>query len=101
MKTGINAWCFPPDLEAEDIFLKAKELGFEGVELNLEDKSPNIFHMDSTKQEIEEVCEKAEAYGIQLYSISTDLLWKYPLTSEDQEIRQQGLFSRKENAHHR
>ncbi|UOQ45444.1 sugar phosphate isomerase/epimerase [Halobacillus salinarum] len=90
MKKGINAWCFPPELDAEGIFSLAEKLKYDGVELNLEDKAPGIFTMETSEEEILNVKSIADRHGMSIYSISTDLLWKYPLTANDEHTRLQG-----------
>ncbi|MFG6120964.1 sugar phosphate isomerase/epimerase family protein [Thalassobacillus sp. B23F22_16] len=91
MKKGINAWCFPEEWDADKLFRTAKELGFRGMELNVEEKEGSIFTLDTTEEEVRRVIETASKYGIEIFSISTAMLWKFPLTSENRDTRQEGI----------
>ncbi|MFG6114849.1 sugar phosphate isomerase/epimerase family protein [Halobacillus sp. MO56] len=91
MKKGINAWCFPDGWDANTLITKSKELGFTGIELNLEEKENAIFTMESNEEEVRRIVEIADKHDIKIFSISTDMLWKYPLTSEIEETRQKGM----------
>lgn len=84
MKKGISIWSFQePSLQR--CFQLAKEAGFDGVELSLSDSGP--LRLDSTTEEIKAILDMARREGIALYSIATDLCWKYSLTDNDPEIR--------------
>lgn len=91
MKKGINAWCFPDGLEADSLFKKAKKLGFNGIELNVEEKEDAIFTLESTTEEVGHIKETAVQYDMEIFSISTDMLWKYPLSSESEGTRHKGI----------
>ncbi|MBM7551585.1 sugar phosphate isomerase/epimerase family protein [Thalassobacillus pellis] len=91
MNKGINAWCFPDGLHAEEIIKKAKASGFKGIEFNVEEKEDAILKLDSTEEEVMNIKETAGKYDIDIFSISTDMLWKYPLTSENKAVRQKGM----------
>jgi hexulose-6-phosphate isomerase len=91
MKKGVNAWCFPSYLGAADLFKRAKELGFSGIELNLSDQSDSILHLGSNEEEINQIAMLAKQNDLELVGISTDLLWKYPLTDNSEEIRNKGI----------
>lgn len=91
MKKGINAWCFPEDIDKETLFTKVRDLGFEGIELNISDNNRSILHMNSTDEEIRNLKESAQLFGIKISGISTDLLWKYPLTSYKSDLHAKGM----------
>jgi L-ribulose-5-phosphate 3-epimerase len=91
LKKGINAWCFPEDIDVKTLFNKVKDLGFGGIELNVSENNRSILHMNSTKEEINNLKEYAQLFGIEILGISTDLLWKYPLTSNKREVRIIGM----------
>ena len=86
MKKGISIWSFQKQTLSET-FRQAKLAGYEGVELSL-DASGEIC-MDSTQKEIEQIKSQADAAGVSLYSIATNLHWEYSLTSNDPTIREQ------------
>ncbi len=85
MKKGISIWSFAePDLKK--CFELAKDAGFDGVEVALDEKGP--VSLESTKEEILEVKKIAEEAGIELYSVASGLYWTYNYTSDKEENRQ-------------
>ena len=87
MKKGISIWTFS-DRSPESCFALAKKHGFDGVEVGLGGVGP--LRYDSTKEEIIAYKKAAESYGLSFYSLVCDDCWKYPLTSDLPEIRQNG-----------
>ncbi|KZE54651.1 xylulose 5-phosphate 3-epimerase [Brevibacillus parabrevis] len=87
---GINAWCFPKESRVEHIFQQAKEYGYKGVELNL-DEGDAPLHLEMTEGELTKLAQLARDHGLELPSVSTALLWKYPLTHNDAEVREKGI----------
>jgi L-ribulose-5-phosphate 3-epimerase len=90
MKKGVNAWCFPDQTEVNDLFQSAAKLGFDGVELNLSEEQNAVLSFTAMKEELDQVVRAADQHSLALPSISTDLLWKYPLTDNDEAVRQKG-----------
>ncbi|GEC92826.1 MULTISPECIES: sugar phosphate isomerase/epimerase family protein [Brevibacillus] len=87
---GINAWCFPKETSVQEMFRQAKANGYQGVELNL-DEGDAPFHLEMTKQEMKQLADGARELNLELPSVSTALLWKYPLTHNEEAIREQGI----------
>jgi len=87
MKKGINRWAFGKSSVKESI-RKAKEIGFESIELNLEEEGEII--LASQEKELSEIKKFAEDAGLEISSILAALLWKYPLTSEDKATAEKG-----------
>ncbi|MFG0212379.1 sugar phosphate isomerase/epimerase family protein [Brevibacillus porteri] len=87
---GINAWCFPKETSVQEMFRQAKAHGYQGVELNL-DEGDTPFHLEMTEQELKGLADEARELGLELPSVSTALLWKYPLTHNEEAIREQGI----------
>lgn len=87
MKKGISIWAFS-DRDPKSCFSLAKKYGFDGVEVGLGESGP--LRYDSTAEEIKEYRNIAESYGISFYSLVCDDCWKYPLTSEQPEVRKKG-----------
>lgn len=83
MKKGINIWSFPRQ-SLEENFKLAKEKGFCGVELGLDENNGEI-NMSSTKEDMEKVKALADKYGIELFSVATTVHWNYWLTSSDEK----------------
>lgn len=90
MLKGINQWCYPEGTSLEDVFSYSKEAGFDAVELNLYDSDGIGLTMDTTIGEAEAMANLADSYGLQLRSLSTGLLWKSPLSSTNESVREQG-----------
>ena len=91
MLKGINQWCYPEGTPIEKVFEYSKNAGFDAVELNLNEAGDVGITSESTREEVEEIAALATSYGLQLRSLSTSQLWKTPLSSPDENIRQQGI----------
>ncbi len=87
MKKGINRWAFGKSNVKESIS-KAKEIGFESIELDLE--AEGEITLASQEKELSEIKRFAEDTGLEISSILAALLWKYPLTSEDKATAEKG-----------
>lgn len=81
MKKGISIWSFPP-LPLKDTFALAKDAGFEGVEVALDENAGEI-NLSTTAAQLKQVKQQATDAGIQLYSVASGLYWSYWLCSED------------------
>lgn len=86
MKKGINIWSFPGDLTIPESMAVAKDAGFEGIELSLNENGP--LSLESNEAEIKEIRKIAEDTGIALTSLASGLYWDYSLTSGKSEIRE-------------
>lgn len=91
MLKGINQWCYPSQTPLEKVFEYSRDAGFDAVELNLSDVGNIGLTVATTKEEALKIKALASQNSIQLRSLSTALLWKYPLSSPDEHIRQQGI----------
>ena len=81
MKKGISIWSFPP-LSLKEAFALAKDAGFEGVEVAL-DEAVGEITLTSTDAQLQQVKKQADDAGIRLYSVASGLYWNYWLCSED------------------
>ncbi len=92
MKKSINYWSFPgvlagkPDFELRKCMKLAKDAGFDGIELALEEKGE--INLNSSCQDIDKIVEMSKEVGIELSSLATGLLWDYSLTSSEAKIRE-------------
>ena len=86
MKKGISIWSFPAGTLKES-FLLAKDAGFDGVEVALDEGAGEIT-LTSTEKDLLEIKKQAEDAGIQLYSVASGLYWSYFLNDEDEAARQ-------------
>ena len=80
MKKGISIWSFPP-LALKDAFALAKDAGFEGVEVALDEGAGEIT-LSTTEAQLLQVKQQAQDAGIQLYSVASGLYWSYWLCSD-------------------
>ncbi|WHZ59196.1 sugar phosphate isomerase/epimerase family protein [Metabacillus hrfriensis] len=90
MLKGINQWCYPDGTSLEKIFEYSYESGFEAVELNVYEEGGIGLTMETAAQEAAAIVKMAEKYGLKLPSLSTGLLWKAPLSSPDENVREKG-----------
>lgn len=94
MKKSINAWAFSDEMTFEDIFKKAKEYGFEAIELNVDAVGANkhSFNYDSTDADFNKVIALTKEYGIEVQSVSTGLYWSTgAFASENQAKKDEAI----------
>jgi len=88
MKRGVNAWCFPGNFGTDTILENAAKIGYDGVELNLDEEGMDPFKM--TEGRAASIRERAEGLGLKLPSLSTGLFWKYDLGNPERQVRERG-----------
>jgi len=86
MKKGVNAWIYPSNFKVEEILRFSSEIGYDGVELNLDEKT-----LKMSKSLRKEIAEKAKSFNLELPSLCTGLFWKYNLASPDEHLRRRGI----------
>ena len=86
MKKGINQWAFAPGTTVSDAMRKAKEAGFDAIELCFDEKGELSF--DSTLNTLARIAATTDAVGIEIAGVATGILWKYSLTSNDGHTRE-------------
>lgn len=86
MKKAINIWSFKEGTSVKECIKLAKEAGFEGIELALNEAGE--VSLESTKEELLEIKAYAKEVGIELPSLATGLYWSYSLTSNDEATRE-------------
>lgn len=89
MKKGINVWSFPQEAGIAENMALAKDAGFDGIELALNETGP--LSLESGKAEIEDVRKRAGELGIELTSLASGLYWDYSLTSSRAETRRKAM----------
>lgn len=72
MKKGISIWSFP-NQSLKESFALAKDAGFEGVEVALDEVGE--ISLTSTEAELAAVKRQAQDCGIELYSVASGLYW--------------------------
>ncbi len=74
MKKGISIWSFPP-APLKESFALAKDAGFEGVEVALDEVGE--IALDTSEKDLLEIKKQAADAGIALYSVACGLYWNY------------------------
>ncbi|WP_339180888.1 sugar phosphate isomerase/epimerase family protein [Oceanobacillus sp. FSL W7-1293] len=90
MLKGINQWCYPEGTSLEKVLEYSKEAGFETVELNVNPSGGIGLTVDSNSDDAKKIKSLIETYDLEIKSISTALLWQFPLSSPDEAVRAQG-----------
>ena len=85
MKKGISIWSFPA-APLRDNFALAKDAGFDGVEVALDEEGE--LSLASTEKELLEIAKMAKDSGIELYSMACGLYWTYWLNADCPNERQ-------------
>lgn len=88
MKKAISIWSFAGKPVKESMIL-AKEAGFDGIELSLDESGPT--GLEATDKDWENIKKTADEIGIALPSLATGLYWSYPFTSDDAAVREKGI----------
>ncbi|SDO28673.1 hexulose-6-phosphate isomerase [Paenibacillus sp. yr247] len=86
MKKGINIWSFPGSLNVEKSIALAKEAGFDGIELALNETGE--LSLESKEAEINKYRQIAEETGTAITSLASGLYWTYSLTSGRSQTRE-------------
>ena len=91
MKKSINLWALPyPDkMTLQECFELCKDAGFDGVEVNYDEKgdlSPKASDAD-----LHAIGEMAKTMGLAISGVCSFLFWPYSLSHEDPKKRQRGL----------
>ena len=93
MKIGLNLWTvlsfgYTGKPSLEEVFEKAKEFGYQGVEFVYDD---NLLHPEKISKEARKSYrEKTEALDLELPSVATGVFWKYNMGSTDEKMREEG-----------
>ncbi|WP_019910632.1 sugar phosphate isomerase/epimerase family protein [Paenibacillus sp. HW567] len=85
MKKGINIWSFKEGTSIAASTRLAKEAGFEGIELSLNETGE--LGLTTTDQEIRSIREQLQEAELEIAGLATGLYWAYPMTSGDLSIR--------------
>ena len=85
MKKGISIWSFP-NQPLKDSFKLAKDAGFDGVEVALDEVGE--IALDTSDEALLEIKRQAHEAGIELYSVASGLYWSYWLNSDCEAERE-------------
>lgn len=89
MKKGINIWSFRADRTIQECARIAKQAGFEGLELSLNETGE--LGLDATDKEVLAIKSMLENEGLEIAGLATGLYWDYAMTSEDESKRQKAI----------
>ncbi|RJX38577.1 sugar phosphate isomerase/epimerase [Paenibacillus pinisoli] len=89
MKKGINIWSFRADRTIQECARIAKQAGFEGLELSLNETGE--LGLDATDKEVVGIKTMLENEGLEIAGLATGLYWDYAMTSEDEKKRQKAI----------
>jgi len=86
-------------MTSHEVFTLASKVGFEGIELNLEEVEAGAqrpealarIGLDAPDAAILDLRRQAEQSGLDLPSLSSGLFWRYPPTSDDAGVREKAL----------
>ncbi len=82
---SINLWVAPEGMDIYDVLSIIKDAGYDAVEPNLDETG--YLSLESTEKDIEKLRNEIEKRGLKVASVSSGLLWKYTLSSPDENVR--------------
>jgi hexulose-6-phosphate isomerase len=86
LKRGVNAWIYPSSFNFESVLHLSKTIGFDGVELNLDEEM-----LKTDREGRSKIADVAKSLDLELPSLCTGLFWKYNLASPDEKIRRKSI----------
>jgi len=89
MKKGINIWSFQDGTSISECISLAKDAGFEGIELSLNESGE--LGLQTTEKEVREIQSQLEEAGLEICGLATGLYWDYSMTSESIEKREKAM----------
>lgn len=89
MKKGINIWSFPGEASISDCIRLAKEAGFDGIELSL--NQTGELGLQAGDKEVQNITAQLKDADLDIAGLATGLYWDYPMTSDDPAIREKAM----------
>jgi hexulose-6-phosphate isomerase len=89
MKIGLNLWAYPDTTLLEEMFHQSSVAGFDGVEINLDERG--YLTPETSKANVESIARLARRHNLEISSVCSGLFWKYSLTSDTESERKTGL----------
>lgn len=93
MKKAISQWSFPPGLTIEECLAWAKDAGFDGIEVALEEDpdgaraAMGMLTLERVSTQAKRIRRAADQAGLGIAAVASGLLWSYPLTADDPKVR--------------
>ena len=88
-RLGLYEKALPNSLDWEEKILMAKELGFDFIEISVDESDERLQRLDWSDDEIYRLRHLCEKYGLPLQSMCLSAHRRFPFGSEDPAIRQQ------------
>ena len=88
MKKGINYWSFKQGTTVKKAMEIAKDAGFDGIELSIDQEGIMGFGSNDLK----EIKKMSNDIDIEIPSIASGLYWEYSLTSDSKTIREKSMM---------
>lgn len=89
MKKGINIWSFREGMPIMDCVKLAKQAGFEGIELSLNETGE--LGLETQEKELLRLRENVLNEGMEIAGLATGLYWTYAMTSESEANRNKAV----------
>jgi L-ribulose-5-phosphate 3-epimerase len=89
MIKSISFWSFPSGSTVEQVLNKAKEMGFDAVELTLE--AEGDITADTPDAKVAEIRQMADSLGLKLPTFATGLHWQHPLIGPGGSEGEEGI----------
>jgi len=83
MKKGVSIWCFPAGTTLPEAMKKARETGFQGLEVAL--GTSEQLEASAADAKVRGLRRKAEALGIEIASVVSQSGWEWPLITRDRK----------------
>ncbi len=88
MIKSISFWSMPPGTHVEGGMKLAKEVGFEAIELTVDETGE--LSLETTAADLGRIKGQAEAIGLKLPTVATGLGWAYPVVGPDPAVCDKG-----------
>ena len=88
-RLGLYEKAMPNSLNWEEKIQMAKELGFDFIEISVDESDERLQRLDWSDDEIYQLRHLCEHYGLPLQSMCLSAHRRFPFGSEDPAIRQQ------------
>ena len=93
MKKGINVAALGKT-DLSKAFVRAREVGFDGIELNVSaggETAEGMLPADISEEKVNKIRKMADQAKIEIPSLLLGFHWNFPLSSHNEEIRQKGV----------
>lgn len=89
MKKGINIWSFPEGSPLQDCLAIAKDAGFDGIELSLNETG--YLSLSTSEEDARKLREQVLDAGLEIAGLATGLYWSHSMTSESAYERSKAM----------